>query len=630
MSADCSEWPSTPRFAFNGFIYLYYTFRSTTSGCVNRVSRFMLSTANVIEPQTELVLIDKIPSAGGNHNAGDVQFGKDGLLYVSVGDGGTDYNGDSGSGGQNNASRDQHILLGKILRITSTGGIPSGNPFQGTDSDRCNVTGRTIAGRKCQETYAWGLRNPFRMAFDPNAVDTRFFINDVGQDTWEEIDLGTAGADYGWNVREGHCANGSTTNCSPPSGMTNPIYDYVHGAGCTAITGGAFVPNGVWPSTYNGAYLFADYVCGTIFSLTAGPPYTASTFATNLGNSSAVAMTFGPYLSTQALYYTTYASGGQVRRIAYTGSANRAASGCRDRHSGIWPHAPVRGFRRQRQLDPDGNPLTYDWDFGDGAPHGNTPTPLHVYNTPAVYTATLTVRDNVGASGSTTVRIDAGNTAPVPTIVSPAASTRFRVGQAMTLQGQAADLQDGTLADSRFTWTVIRHHDTHTHPFLPPTTGNNIVFNMPSPEGFLAAGNSYLEIQLTATDLGGLSTTVAQDLRPNMVNVTFNTQPAGLRVDVNGTSLTSQSVGSWEGYVLNANAPVQMDGNGQWWTFASWSDAGLSSHDITTTASAQTYTATFTPTSAAPGTDGGVHTDGYHDTRQLGRRVWPPGLRACR
>ena len=107
----------------NNFIYLYYTFNRGGGTCVNRVSRFTLSTTNVASG--ELVLIDNIPSPAGNHNAGDVQFGKDGYLYVSVGDGGCDYAG-GGCAGSNDAARDQHSLVGKILRITKAGGIPAG------------------------------------------------------------------------------------------------------------------------------------------------------------------------------------------------------------------------------------------------------------------------------------------------------------------------------------------------------------------------------------------------------------------------------------------------------------------------------------------------------------------------
>jgi len=168
-----------PAFTTNGFVYLYYT-RDKAGTCENRVSRFTL-VGNSIDLATEVVLIDGIPSPAGIHNAGDLHFGNDGLLYISVGDGGCDYLGDSGCGGSNDAARDQNVLLGKILRITPTGAIPPTNPFLGAGTARCNVTGRTSVGLKCQETFAWGLRNPFRIAFDPNTTATRFFINDVGQ-----------------------------------------------------------------------------------------------------------------------------------------------------------------------------------------------------------------------------------------------------------------------------------------------------------------------------------------------------------------------------------------------------------------------------------------------------------------
>ena len=104
--------------AAGGYVYLYYT-RSKSGRCVNRVSRFAMS-GTTIDAGSELVLVDEIP-ATGNHNAGDIRFGKDGYLYVSVGDGGCDHAGDSGCAGQNDASRDEHVLVGKILRITADG-----------------------------------------------------------------------------------------------------------------------------------------------------------------------------------------------------------------------------------------------------------------------------------------------------------------------------------------------------------------------------------------------------------------------------------------------------------------------------------------------------------------------------
>lgn len=317
-----------PSFATNHFIYLYYTFRkfgvcdhNTTTSPVNRVSRFTLSASNLVDPASERVLVNNIPSPNGNHNGGDLQFGNDGYLYVGVGDGGCDYAGDSGCGASNDASRDQNVLLGKVLRVTRNGGIPITNPFQGVDGARCNVRGRTDPGRKCQETFAWGLRNPFRLSFDPRADSTRFYINDVGEVTWEEIDLGQAGADYGWNVREGPCVTHSTTDCGPPPvGMTNPIYSYPHSSGCEAITAGAFVPDGVWPHSYDGSYLYGDLVCGKLFKLNrSSGVFTATEFASGLGAWSITSGAFGPYGGTKAFYYLTYANGGEVHRISYEG-----------------------------------------------------------------------------------------------------------------------------------------------------------------------------------------------------------------------------------------------------------------------------------------------------------------------
>ena len=207
--------------------------------------------------------------------------------------------------------------------------IPASNPFQGPDSERCALTGRAVTpGRtRCQETWTWGLRNPFRLAVDPNGTGTRVFINDVGQSAREEIDAGQAGADYGWNCKEGTLVTGACS--SVPPGAVDPVFDYGRGtvpgttaSGCGSVTGGAFVPNGVWPAGYDDTYLFADFLCGRVFRLSASAPYTASDFVTNLGGGSATSLAFGPYGPTQALYYTTYAGGGQVRRMVYVPPGN--------------------------------------------------------------------------------------------------------------------------------------------------------------------------------------------------------------------------------------------------------------------------------------------------------------------
>lgn len=311
-----------PEISANGYLYVYYTVE-LDGDCFNRVARFTIGTGGKIDPGSEIVLIDRIPSIAGNHNAGDLQFGKDGLLYVGVGDSGCGFYDRTRCHDGNPNSRLRNVLLGKVLRIHPDGSVPEDNPFAGEDSARCNTDGFTEEAENCAETFLWGLRNPFRLAFDPNAAGTRFRVNDPGQDRFEEINEAVPGADYGWSEREGFCANQPLVDCRPaPEGMTDPVFSYNHGPdpdGCSAITGGAFVPDGVWPGM-DGVYLFADFGCGSIFELVeSGGRFEARPFAGRLGVDGVVDLEFGPYGKTQALYYTTYAGGGQVRRIVHTG-----------------------------------------------------------------------------------------------------------------------------------------------------------------------------------------------------------------------------------------------------------------------------------------------------------------------
>ena len=411
--------------------------------------------------------------------------------------------GDGGSGG-----RDQSILLGKVLRITRDGDIPSDNPFLGADSARCNLTGSTASGQICQETFAWGLRNPFRLAFDPNTSLTRFYINDTGQDTWEEIDAGQSRADYGWNIREGFCATGSTTDCGPPpAGMTNPIFAYPHANGCDAITAGAFVPNGIWPQSYDDAYLFADYLCGTIFQLVpvGDGTFNATPFATGLGPFGPITMIFGPDGQTESLYYASYGNGGEVRKIAFTQPPpppspppNQAPTAAitADVTSGAAPLSVT--FDGSGSSDPDaGDTLTYTWAFGDGTTPIETTTAAvtHVYALPGAFTATLTVRDNHDAtSAPATLQINVASALILPVnLTPPGVSGTLRVG--MTLSVSTGTWAGSQPLELSYQWLRCGVSGDSCIPILTATDATYTL----TPADF----GSSLRVMVTATNGGG-------------------------------------------------------------------------------------------------------------------------------
>jgi glucose/arabinose dehydrogenase len=224
------------------FVYVYYT--TPENGTHNRISRFTVnpSSPDTVSPGSE-VWIANLPalSSAPNHNGGALHFGSDGKLYAAV--------GDNANGAK---AQDLNDPFGKLLRFNDDGSIPGDNPF-------C-TTANTL---KCA-IWAYGLRNPFTFAVQPGTG--RLHLNDVGEGTWEEIDLGAAGANYGWPASEG------PDNIS--AGVTAPLFAYGHSAatppgsgpggfftGC-AIAGGAFYPDtGSFPAAYRGAYFFADF-CG--------------------------------------------------------------------------------------------------------------------------------------------------------------------------------------------------------------------------------------------------------------------------------------------------------------------------------------------------------------------------------
>jgi glucose/arabinose dehydrogenase len=316
-----------PAFTTNHFVYLLWTHRTgstcptlSLSSPENRISRFTLGADSKVVPGSQKVIADHIPSFTGTHNAGDIAFGTDGLIYATLGDNGCQMDVPANCQGANQNSRRLDVLVGKLIRIKKDGTIPASNPYATVAGHRrCSAPAGVPAGTgPCAETYASGFRNPFRFAIQPGTGKP--WVNDVGENTWEEVDRVAAGADYGWPTCEGaHPQGGTAAEPCPDPLLSDPLLEYDHSAGCRSITGAAFVPVGTFGS-HAGSYLYSDYICRAIFERR--PDGTVSTFASGLASGGPVSMAFGPGAATgaQALYYVTQANGGEVHRVAPTGS----------------------------------------------------------------------------------------------------------------------------------------------------------------------------------------------------------------------------------------------------------------------------------------------------------------------
>lgn len=227
-------------------VYLYYT-RSVpdagacaiagTLGARNRVSRF-LESGGLLTGE-DVILEGPVLTAATNHNAGTLRFAPDETLFISMGDNNTAFS-------LTPLSRDLNDLRGKILRIRRDGSIPTDNPFFGLPGHR-------------GEIWAWGLRNPFRFSIDPaNSIP---WIGDVGEGSYEEIDRGVAGGDYGWPCFEGPAL---FRTCSPvPDDPLDPAYYYDRSVGRTVIAGPVYRSGG-FPPEYEGKLFFGDYASGWI------------------------------------------------------------------------------------------------------------------------------------------------------------------------------------------------------------------------------------------------------------------------------------------------------------------------------------------------------------------------------
>ena len=321
--------------------------------------------------------------------------------------------------------------------------------------------------------------------------------------------------------------------------VTGPHFTYNHGSqvvagetcptGSSSVSGIDFYEGGPYPASYDGALFFADYSRDCIWVMKADAsgipaPGLLESFVAPAANP--VDVQISP---AGELFYADF-DGGTIRRIQFA-SANQppVAVASANPTSGAAPLTV--NFDGSGSSDPDGDPITYAWDLdGDGLFDDSTAAqPTFTYTQSGSFTARLRVTDSPGASSvSGPIVITVGNTPPTATINAPSGSLTWRVGDVIAFSGSGTDPQDGNLPASALSWSLILNHcpsTCHSHPlqdFVGVASGS---FTAPDHEY-----PSSLELVLTVTDSGGLTSTASVTLQPQTVNLTFTTSPSGLQL----------------------------------------------------------------------------------------------------
>ena len=238
-----------PSFSGSGHVFFYYTETGpgSSSPLVSRLTRYTMNISGIIDTGSRSLVLS-VDQPATNHNGGDIKFGPDENLYITLGDGG-------GADDEFGNGQDTTTLHGSILRIDVDNGSPYAIPAD-------NIFAPSTTNRP--EIYAWGLRNPWRFSFDVLTDD--LWLGDVGQGAWEEINLIVSGGNYGWNIKEGdHCFS-PPTGCDD-TGLVDPVYEYGRTEG-RSVTGG-YVYRGTAMPEYYGHYIFSDWGSGSIWGFDA-------------------------------------------------------------------------------------------------------------------------------------------------------------------------------------------------------------------------------------------------------------------------------------------------------------------------------------------------------------------------
>jgi glucose/arabinose dehydrogenase/PKD repeat protein len=569
-----------PNFATNHYYYLFYTLGSPNR---DRVARFTATAdlAGTVAGSEFLVYQDP-QTANDEHHGGALAFGNDGKLYLTTGE---HFSPDN--------SQSLTSPRGKLLRFNKDGTVPTDNPFYDG------------AGPNFDAIWALGLRNPFRASYD--SLTGRLYIGDVGGNDYstarEAVNVGMAGANYGWPLCEGSSCPGG----APPN-HKDPLYSYGHSyppGRDAAIVGGFVYRGSQFPAQYYGNYFFADYTQNWIRRLTLD----ANGAVTGVANFEPPdGSTDGPYGDIVylcegpdgALYYvdlgysdtTGQTDVGKIRRVRFISNNQPPVvlASAQPTEGG----APLTvAFSTAGTSDPEGDPLTYAWTFGDGGT-STAGNPVHTYVANGAYSARVTVSDGGNGTLSTPIVIQVGNK-PVATILTPLTGVLFRAGDVVSFSGEGTDAEDGVLPASAFTWSVDFLHEGHVHPGLPQTGVKSGALVIPT-SGHDFHGNTRYRITLTVTDSDGLRASAEVLVYPDKVNLSFGTVPSGLSLTLDGIPYATPFVyDTLIGFSHQVAATNQTSGQNAY-GFLSWSDGGAQQHTIVVPNAAAFYTATYSVT----------------------------------
>jgi glucose/arabinose dehydrogenase len=601
-----------PDFETTGYIYVYYTAARNQAGQLashNRLSRLTVdpTTENTILPGSEVILLElpefsTFPSNQNPiwHMGGAIHFLPDETLVVQVGD-----------HLNRTLVQNNNTPLGKVLRVHKDGTPAHDNPFYNS-ADTNPPGGSDWSGNAPGDIdwidYVWasGLRNPF--SGDVDRVTGRYFVGDVGEGSWEEInDATAAGRNFGWPQTEGAFNPASFPN------FTNPVHAYSHTGGNCAITGGAFY-SGVasqFPAQYDGKFFFSEFCGGEIRVIDPDNPAAGvQVFASD----AAFPMNI-EFASNGSMYYISRGAGaggapgigtGTVRKVQYTADVPpQIVLNPTDQLASIGQDATFTASAAGT------TPLAYQWQRHNGTSFVDIPgavaASLTVPNVSltdngAQFRVVVTNGFGMATSPSATLSVTS-DTPPTPVINLPPTGLTYRAGDAIVFSGSASDLEDGAMPASALSWKVDFHHNVHAHPVMPATSGiTGGQFTIPTVTE--KDHDVWYRITLSVTDSAGLTTATFRDVLPEKSEFVVETNMPGGGGEVLVDDLTTSAPHDVTGVVnvqRTIEAPNTQQVGGTLGFFDQWIDGVTTrARTISTPENDTAYVALYRGVSGAP------------------------------